>query len=241
MAIQVLGDQKLWLDGFDLSGAISALAVADSVELQDATVLGDKARRRVAGLRAVTAQHEGLWDKDTFDKVLFDRIGVANSVMSFAPQDALEGSVGYTFRAVEGEYTPKGAVGEVFAFSVSAEGDDGSGLIRGTLMHNAARTTSASGTARQLGAVSATQKLYAALHVIAASGSTPTLDVLVQSDDAMGFGTPTTQITFAQKAAIGVEWATPVAGAILDDWWRIDWTIAGGSPSFEFVVIVGIQ
>ena len=241
MPIETLKNQKLWFAGFDFTGIMNALALDDGVDLQDVPVFGDAAMRRIAGLRAVRAQHEGFFNASPEDKALFANLGVVDAPMSIGPVDGNEGSLAYTFAAALGQYSPRGAIGEAFAFSVAAEGSAGLPLVRGTLMHNAARTVTANGTARQLGAVSATQKLFAALHVIAASGTTPTLDVTIESDDASGFASPVTRITFGQKTAISSEWATPVKGAITDDWWRVAWTIGGTSPSFTFVVVVGIQ
>ncbi len=77
--------------------------------------------------------------------------------------------------------------------------------------------------------------------MVAASGTTPTLDVTIESDDGVGMGSPTTRINFAQATAIGAQWATPVAGAIADDWWRVAYTLGGASPSFTFICIIGIQ
>jgi len=50
----------------------------------------------------------------------------------------------------------------------------------------------------------------------------------------------TERVTFSQLADIGSEWATPVSGAITDDWWRIDWTIAGADPSFTILAALAI-
>jgi hypothetical protein len=76
--------------------------------------------------------------------------------------------------------------------------------------------------------------------VIAAGGTLPTLDVTVQSDDAEGFASPTTRLTFTQKSAIGAEFITPVAGPITDTWWRVSWAIGGTTPTFGIVACVGI-
>jgi hypothetical protein len=52
---------------------------------------------------------------------------------------------------------------------------------------------------------------------------------------------PTTRVTFSQATGRTSQWATPVAGAITDDWWDISWTIGGtGGPDFTFVAVVGI-
>ncbi len=104
---------------------------------------------------------------------------------------------------------------------------------------NVSRTSSSSGTGRQIGAVSSTQTLYAALHVISASGTSPTLDVKVQSDDNSGFTSATDRITFTQATDVTSEWGS-VGGAITDDYWRITYTVGGTSPSFAFAVTAGI-
>lgn len=241
MAVQIIKDAKLWLGGYDLSGDMNALALTYGAELQDDTVLGDDTRSRMGGLRTLTFQHEGFWNggAEAVDEVLFGRIGVKDEVMTVGPETGADGEIAFATRIVGGEYSPGGAVGEMLAFSVSGEGRDA--FVRGTVMHNAQRTAGGNGVARQLGAASAGQRLYAALHVIAAAGTSPTLDVTVESDDAQGFTTPTTRVTFAQATGVGAQWASPVAGPIADDWWRVSWTIGGTGPSFSFVVLVGIQ
>lgn len=238
MAEHILRDQKLWVDGFEFTGVMSAMGLNYGAEIVDRTAFGSDSRLRLGGLKTVTAQHEGYYDADPFDEALFSRIGAGDTPMSFAADDAVEGSTAYSFLANLAEYSPGAQVGEMYKFSVGAEASGS--LIRGTLMHDAARTTSAGGTARQLGAVAAGQILYAALHVTAASGTTPTLDVTVESDDLVGFGTPTTRLTFAQKVVIGSEWLT-LAGPVADDWWRISWAVGGTGPSFDFAVVLGIQ
>ena len=94
-----------------------------------------------------------------------------------------------------------------------------------------------SGTGIQLGAVSATQSVHASLHALTVSGGT--LDVTVESDTASGFPSTTTRITFAQITAVGSEFAS-AAGAITDEYWRVDFTVGGGG-TFDFVVCVGIK
>lgn len=243
MAEQIWQNCKLWLAGYDLSGDMNALALDYGAELQDNTTFDDDTRSRLGGLKTVTVQHEGLWNggDDQVDEVLFSRLGLIDEVMSISPQAGAEGEIGYSFQSALSEYAPGATVGEILAFSVSGEASSGP-LVRGTIVHNAARTANGQGSAFQLGNVAAGQKLYAALHVVAASGTTPTLVVKVQSDITSGMtGPPTDRITFAQASAIGAQWATPVAGAITDDWWRVDYAIGGTGPSFTFVVIIGIQ
>lgn len=244
MSSSVLTDCKLYVAQFDLSGDMNALALSNAVELQDATTFGQTARVNKPGLHSIIANCEGLWDSDGTDEpddVYFSRIGTANVPVTISPQTGADGEIAYLFRAVHSEYAPGAAVGEMYAFNVSMQGDDGAPLVRGMILQPAtAKTTTGTGTARQLGAVSATQKVYGALHVIAVSGTSPTLDVIVQSDNASNFPSATSRLSFAQKTAVGSEWLT-AAGAITDDWWRVSFTISGTNPSFTFVVSTGIR
>lgn len=231
MAI-IYDDAKIWVDGYDFSSQMTATAINHDAEALDDTAFGDATRSNTGGMKGVALSHEGNWDS-TPDSIFFQNIGISDVPISVSPDVGADGDLAYTLLSQYSAYSPGGSVGEILKFSFNgvATGD----LIRGTIMHNAARTGAGDGTARQLGAVSATQKVYAVMHVISASG---TLDVIIQSDDGVGMATPTSQITFTQATAIGSEWPTPVAGAITDDYWRVNYTVSG---SFEFIVIIGIQ
>lgn len=240
MAPRVLTDCKLWLAQYDLSGDHNALGLDYAAELRDDTVFGDDTRSRLGGLKTFAFNHQGLWNggDDEVDDVLFTNMGVADVLMSVAPETGAEGEIGHFGWIEEGEYAPGAQIGEILRFTVSGEATDRP--VRGTIMANVTGgASSGNGTARQLGAVGAAQKLYAGIHVL--SAGTGTLDVTVESDDNSGMTSSTTRITFSQFSAAGSEWATPVAGAITDDWWRVDYTIAGGAPDFDFIVLVGIQ
>ncbi len=242
MAKQILQDCKLWLGGYNLSGDMGTLKLNAEIDVKSfAPFDAGGFRRKLPGLQNVTAEHEGFWEADVgkVDEVLFNKIASLNEVMTIAPQTGAEGEKAYILKSLLSSYVPKGQIGELFAFTVSVEGN--SGLVRGTILLNAAITATGNGTARNLGAATANQKLYAALHVLAASGTTPTLDVKIQSDDAVDFLSPIDRITFAQATAIGAQYAAPVAGPITDTWWRVAYIIGGTTPSFTAVVVVGIQ
>lgn len=242
MATQVLTNCKLWLAGYDLSGDMNALGLTYAAELQENTTFGSDTRTRAGGLKTIVAQHEGLWNangSDGPDDVLFSRIGASNVPMSVAPTTGAAGEVAYTFRCALGNYVPGGQVGEMFRFSVSAEGSDGAPLVKGTVLHNGTQTATGTGTGYLIGAASSGQRVYGALHVLSASAS-DTLDVVVQSDTASNFPSPVTALTFAQQTAVGSDWQS-AAGPITDTYYRVSFTLGGTSPSFEFVVVLGIK
>lgn len=233
----VLTNCKLYLAGRDLSGYLNALGLEYGAEPQDDTVFGDDTRSMVGGLKTVSMAHEGLWD-ETPDEDLFGAIGVVDKPVTIGPLTGAAGEVGYINRVLTASYQPGAEIGQLLKFSVAMQATDK--LVRGTILHNTAQTSSGDGTGYQVGAVGAGQSLYAALHVYAASGTSPTLDVIVQSDDNGGFSSPTSRITFTQATDRTSEWATPVAGAITDDYWRVNFTIGGTGPSFSFIVTIGI-
>lgn len=242
MAAGVLLNSGLWVGGYDLQGDTNALSLVFGAEALDRTTFGDSTRDRVAGLKSIEVNHEGLFNPENADQALFGKIGLSDELMTIAPSAREAGDLAYFFRSLLSEYEPGGQVGDLMAFRVSGEAAQAP-LVRGTILHRVAgATTSANGAGQNLGAVGAPQFLYAGLHVLAVSGTSPTLDVTIESDAADNFaGAETTRITFGQKTAIGAEFATPVAGAITDAWWRVAFTIGGTSPSFDFIVVMGIQ
>ena len=241
MGVHVLKNVKMLQGGYDFSGFRNAMLLEAEADAPETTGFGDDWRTFLAGgLKSLRFSNSGFFSAVDLDPVLDASLGVID-VLSFIPEGATEGNVGFFANGIHSQYNRGGEVGEVMPFDVAGVGSDGFGLIRGTLMEwNTTIVGNASGTARQLGAVTATQKLYAVLHVLAADGAAPTLDVIVESDTAEGFPSAVTRATFAQTGVIGGEFVTPIAGPITDDWWRISWTVGGGSPDFDFAVLIGI-
>lgn len=246
MATQVLTDVKTFLDRYDLSGDMNACALTYEAELNDDTVFGDDTRSNKGGLTVVRAEHEGLWEggTDLVDDALFSRIGLAEAPLTIAPIGGSRGDPAYFFRAVEAAYSPEGEVGGMLEFSVSAEGGDGQRLVDGVVEHaNAQETGSGTSSGVNLGSVGSEESVYAVLHVFANGGDgSQTLDVDIESDDGSGFPSPVTQISFSQVTTTNTAEIASAAGSISDTWWRVNWTIGGtGSPSFTFVVAIGIE
>ena len=243
MATQVVTTAKLYVGEFDLSGSHVSVGLTYGSELVDDTAMGDTTRSSAGGLKTVSLSGEGFWSggDNAVDDVYFDHVGVADMPVTVVPVAETLANEAYLFNAIVGQYSPGASIGEMLRFSVSAEGSGGAGLVRGILAHVGSETATGSETKQLLGAVSATQSVYAALHVLTVSGTNPTLDVLVRSDANADAGGETTRLTFTQATAITSEWESLV-GAITDTYWDVSWTIGGtGTPTFEFVVSVGIK
>lgn len=241
MASLLLTNAKVFYGGRDLSGILNQLALANEVDLQDATVFGDTYKRRLAGLYSPSMNLNGYWESasgtDSADSDLFGTFGAGPKLVSASPEGAVKGDVAYSMNVEQASYNPGASLGEIFAFSLAVQGSGE--LLRGTVMEFGTFSATANGTARQLGAVSSTQKVYSALHVLSASGTLPTLTVTVESDTASAFTSPVTRMTHTQFTAVGAELKS-INGPVTDDWWRLVVTIGGTTPAFKLAGFIAV-
>lgn len=242
----VLRNCKFYLNGYDFSGSMNTLSIKREVDAVEYRVMGNATPVYLPGLEHVTFEHQGYASSDGStdqEDIMYDKLSDASVPMMICPTTGAVNEQAHFCPGIEYAYEWGGTVGEMNAFTVRGSGQ-GYPLVLGRVMMTGAKTETTTGTAYELGAVTAAKYLYAQLHVFAQSGTTPTLDVIVESDDAEGFSSPTTRITFAQVAGASVPtatWATPVAGAITDTWWRVKATLGGTEPSFAIAVAVGIR
>ena len=251
MATEIISNALVLAGGYNLSGVMNAVTLSEGAEHKDATVLESTGRVRKPGLTSGTARCEGFFD-GAANVGLTAGLSLTDVPFSVVHKNT-ENEIAYLMKALWAEMVPMGgAVGDMARMSLTAESSSGAvaspvagaqkrSVIRGILgTHQTAAIATGTSTPFQLGAVAATQYLYAALHVYGASVG-DTLDVTLESDALATFLSPTTQLTFAQQTAIGSVWATPVVGApITDEWWRVKYTIGGTLPSFAFAVTFGI-
>lgn len=188
------------------------------------------------GVKTSTLNVGGFWQAgtDTVDEWSFTNFGVAGVVTTIADVET-EGQPAYMLQAMNHNYAPfQGNHGDNAGFTLQGGCSDGLGVVRGQLAKEwgTVSATGALGTGLNLGAVSATQYLYATLHLFGTAATTIT--VIVESDDNSGFSTPTTRMTLGPYTTVGGRWGTRVAGSITDTWWRMNvtavtgtWTVAG--------------
>jgi len=243
MPVVPFTDGRIYVAGVNLSGHANAGILELTAAELDASSISDGWDVTVMGRRKAALSASGFWEAGSgYPDDLYELVGDAGQPVMVLP-DGDEGGVGYAVRAVPVAYTVGGQSGELVNFSVSAMGDLAR-AVRGTIVADdaAAITSTSDGTAYQLGAVSSAQTVYAALHVLAVSGTNPTLDVIVESDSVEAFsGTPATQLTFTQTTGLGAEWQS-LAGVNTDTWWRVGYTIGGtDSPSFTVAILVAIH
>jgi len=238
-----------WFSGFDMTGQTNNTSLPMSYDALDATVyqpatVTNPSRVRVAGLEDTQLTEAGFWEAGAglLDPTAFTALGGASQVVSVS-NDGAESSVAYMFRARTFNYEAFAQLGELIPFQLTAQSARGTGLssvssVRGRVLKTKAdvSATGATGTAFQLGATSATQYLYGALHVFSAG---TTITGVIESDDNSDFTSATTRITFSGITAVGGTWGTRVAGALTDDWYRLRITACTGT--FSIACTAGIR
>ena len=232
MAVLALTAATTYCHGYDLTGDTNKLSVKSSVDDLDVTTFASGGyRQRIGGLRDVEAQFDGFWQagSGTVGPELFPDLGTATGT---------EAAPAYLFQAGKFSVEEFAEIGAVAPFSLSAMGTSTQGLVRGQLVKakGTVSATGATGTVSQVGAVSASQFVYASLHVFSAG---TTITVQVQSAPASNFASPTTRATFSGITTTGGTWATRVAGAITDTWWRFNVSAITGTFSVAGAIGIG--
>lgn len=247
MALFPLINADILCDGLDLSPYAREFSPeAEMVELDKTTFASAGWREYHAGLRSMTMAVKGPQDfaastaatASTPDETLGLNVGTSH-VLSAAPLGATETAVGYFSQGMLRSISPiLGQVGELGEWSGTWRGT--TPLVRGTVASAATITATGTGTIHQLGAVAAGQRVWAALHLLTAGGTSPSITVTVQSAAAVGFASPTLRVSFAAATAKGGQFGSTL-GPITDQYWRASWTVSGTSPSFQAVILIGIQ
>ena len=242
MGAFVLTDAEIMFGGRELSGVANQISLTGEVDLQETTTFGATYRTRIAGLLTTAAQLEAYWENisetDSVDSDIFARLAAGKQLFTAAAEGGLVAGIAYMFEADLENYSLGDNIGELAKASISVQGNGR--LLRGQVLENGTRTVTANGTAVQAGALLSTETLYSGIHAVVVSGTLPTLDVILESDDAENFASGLTRITHTQLTGVGSELKT-LAGVNNDDWWRFGFTITGSdTPTFKIFGMMAI-
>jgi len=247
MSKTVLVDARLFVGGVDLSGQSNKIEFTTEHEEREVTNWrSGGAKEVIAGLEQVDLTAEGYWEAGDPGKV-DDAVWANRRVVepwTIAADGQSDVSVGgrmYLVNAVRTSTTLFDEVGAVAPWSLTAKGTGPA--VQGRCLHPSGvpRTATGVGTAYQVGEVGTGQKLYANLHVLSAAGTSPTLVVAVESSATEDFASSTSRGTFEQKTTTGEYEHLEITGPFTDEpWLRVSYTVGGTSPSFLFLVSVGI-
>lgn len=242
-------DARIFIGGCDASGQSNQISVEASGEVKDYTnwTSGGWKENRT-GLLSAKLAASGFLAMGAAGTVEYDswsRLGKIDAWTIGPDGAAAVGALAYLTQTARLKYPIGDKVGELAPWST--EGSSSWPMARGAFLHDpgTARAHDGNGTAVQLGAMTADQRLYAAVHWLSLTGAAPTVDLTIQSDSVEAFtGSPETRLTFTQATGvIGVtgEIIRTAAGAHADTWYRAVWNISEvGDESILFVVSAGI-
>lgn len=234
MASTILKNQRIWCGGYDMTTDLNRAGLDLSHDEQDDTrfqpIGSGGARARVCGLEDVSLSLGGFYASGavSVDANAFAGWSGGLEEPLSLPFDGAEGNSAYILRGGKFKYSLGGQVGANTPISLDVKGTNGeTAVARGLVTKTAGvvNATGATGTGVQLGAVSASQYLYCALHVFAAG---TTITAVIESAATNAFGANTTRLTFGPITTVGATMLR-VAGPITDTWYRLRVTAITGS------------
>lgn len=238
-----LTDAFIYDNHLDLTGESNEVTLDAEAAVKNAECFGSAWEELVIGKRKVDLAAKGRLqtvmssatnshDFTAFFQQFFGPLAETFTVGISQTED----TPAYMLQAKRGKYAIYGEHGEVAPWEITAMGDGK--LTRGRLAKERGNVsaTGALGSGLLLGAVSASQYLYATFHVFSAG---TTITVVVESDDNVNFTSATTRATIGPLTAAGGTYVTPVAGAITDTYYRLRVTAITGTFNVAGAIGVG--
>lgn len=248
MAKYVFKDARVYVGGYDLSAQHNYITLELARAVLEATDFTSDTQIAKLGLRSVRCSGRGFFEAGAaagttpkkIDNALFDNLSLADVPVTIVPTiGAGVGGPAYSIQAATARIRPfLGQHGQLMGYEYDLVAT-AARVVRGRILHTGTIDADGDGTAVELGAVTAAQKIYGVMHAYGLGDAADTLDLKIQSDDAEAFLDPTDRIVFGQAAGFDAEWAE-LAGAITDTWWRVAKDISVGGD-YSAIVLAGIQ
>jgi hypothetical protein len=223
-------------DQYNLTSSLDSASIDRSIAVLDTTVFGLDSRTYTPGQKDGSISVEGFADPAAagIDTILTNSFGSASTVVTVSLGQTA-GSNAYLMDAIENQYATTSSVTELVRitgeYTAAQDGVD-AGVL---LLPVTTATASANGATYDRGSgVTTSSGAVAILHVTAVSGTSPTLDMTVQTDDNSSFTSPLSLITFVQSTAITSQRIETALST--QQYVRLNYTIGGTDPSFTFAV-----
>jgi hypothetical protein len=245
MASFVGVNNRVYLNHLDLTGQVNRVEFGTiTTQMKDGTTFADGGFMcPKPGMMSGAASLQGFQDY-TAD-VLDDEISITQmgtqyplSVIACPTGTVTAGDTAWMSRGILSTANPLNVTkGELAGFELGLTYD--TAIVQAKVAAaKAAVTVDTNGTAVAMTGPTATQKLWASLHVFAYSSFTNAV-FTIQSDDNGGFGSPTTRITFTTVTAVGGQFAS-VAGSFSSETHHRVAVDVTGSGSITYAAFFGV-
>ena len=237
----VFNNGNVFSGGYDLSSNVTSVSLDITSDELDATTINSNGfKEKLGGLKDSALQLDGFYEAGANKPDALLGASIGNELIVSVVPEAGVGNIAYFMKSRLFSYNIFGSVGEITPFSVS-KSNSSDKVVRGTIQLDGDVTTTGASTGSNLGAVSTGEKVYAAVHCTAVSGtSTPTISFVLQSDDNASFTSPTDVATFTDITAIDAQYVSDDS-TTSDTYWRLSYTITGTTPSFTVHASIGIE
>jgi len=213
---------KILLGQYDLTGDTNKIKIDRSQKEWDDTTYGSGGwRGRGSGLLDGVFGMAGIIDTTAAgqDEALSNGQSLSNVPMLVTLRGATVFDRTKFGVIQQGQYQVGGGVGQRAEWNADGR-ISGYVLVNGFMMAVGAKTGTFNGSYLDIGGVLATQKLYAQIHATVKSSFTSAVFKVQSADDAIGTNL-TDRITFTTITGLTSQFATPVAGAITQTFWRV--------------------
>lgn len=247
MAEQIASDEWMALDEYDISGNIGDFgfermaALEAFVTFPDAAVVspvGTIYERNLGGTESAKVAPSGFLDMGV--SYLGLKAAFEGSPIITKGEGRALGSDVTMFVGRAGVFSYGGPIGKVIPISgqISSDGR----VTPGTLYEFGAKTTTTDGTSRTTVAVTAGKVRVLHIHVVAISGTAPTLDVIFETSALGDYTDAVTRHTFTQFTGAYLKERAVKTDLVSDLNGRFSWTIGGtDSPSFLVRMCEGVR
>ena len=228
---------KVLAGEFDISTFLNNVDLNRSRGTLDTTAFGDASETFILDLKTGSLDVSGWADTTAtgINKILDDDYGTDDIPVTYTLA-ATAGAKAYLLSAAETTIGNSGSIPGLLAIDGTYTANQ-DGVDTGKLIYPITSTTAtADGATEDRGAASTSSTGNAAiLHVISASGTSPTLDVLIEMDDNSGFTSATTLFTFTQATGATSQYMENTTST--ERYVRATFTIGGSdTPTFNFAV-----
>lgn len=236
----ILRDQRIYIDGYELTSRSNSCQIQASKDVKDATTFSNTHREKLSGLRDFTFGMGGFMDPDVADQAIWSSLDGSGFVITATPDVPVLGGTAFLMNAIDSSIQILGAVGEVAPFQIGASGD--SLMTKGVVMvlSSSAITTAGSSTIQQNSNAAVGKKLKLAIHVLSIAGTgTPSITFTLKSSQVAGMTSSTTLITTPAIDAVSGFYSEAILAAI-GTYFQLSWTVTATTPSFSVMASFSI-
>ena len=235
MAFKHGKDTTVYVNSSNYSSYFNNIDATRTADIAETTTFGNDNKTYIAGEKDGTVSLTGLWDA-TSDGVLQPLLGGADFDFVMGIDGLDTGDYATFAKGNITNYAVSSPVGDVVATSLDVQSDEG--MWNGSVLVNAAFTTTAAQGSAQDNSSSTANGCGAFLIVTSVSGTSPTGDVKIQhSADNVTY---VDLITFSQATAATSEVKYVDSGTTINRYIRVYNTIGGSStPTINAIVGFG--